>query len=267
MSKLQTIQRSFNAAIRVLKNNAPSLLSASAAVGVIGTGISCSIATAKTMQAIKIESEKGNAPEKAADYVRIGWKNYIIPATVAGLTIFEIFYSNRLHLKKEAALLSALSLTEAQFREYSNGVKDFFGEEHEGQMTDLIADEKERTTPYAQNAIDTGSGNMLFFEPYSKQWFKASEEYVLEAEYHINRNFVLGQTITLNEWYRFLGIPTKPFGDALGWDSYTGEALYGYCWIDFWNRDKTFPDGTKYISIEYPFAPHNYQEDLKEITT
>ena len=60
---------------------------------------------------------------------------------------------------------------------------------------------------------------------------------MLQAEYHLNRNFALGGGfITLNDFYTFLGIEKIPEGDAIGW--MVSDGLY---WVDF-NHSKAMVD-------------------------
>lgn len=48
----------------------------------------------------------------------------------------------------------------------------------------------------------------------------------MDAEYHLNRKFVLRGYASLNEFYMFLGLPQTNLGEVLGW-----TCTYGYSWI------------------------------------
>jgi len=61
---------------------------------------------------------------------------------------------------------------------------------------------------------------------------------VLQAEYHINRNMVLGAFVTLNDFYDFLGISHVEGGDIVGW--LLSDSMY---WIDFDNSKAMVDDG------------------------
>lgn len=246
--------------------NAPTILAIFGAAGVIATAVLAVQATPKAEELIFEAQEEKFEKLTKLEIVKAAWKPYIPTALMAGTAILCIFGCHTLHLKREAALLSALSLTEAALSEYKDEVKKELGEDRFRQLQEAIHEKHVAALPPGTNVIDTQSGDILFFESTSRRWFRASMDYVLQAEYHINRNFTLGKTIVLNDWYDFLGLPHTTYGDILGWESYSGEALYGYIWIDFWHREKTLPDGTPYISIEYPFEPHNFIKDIKELT-
>lgn len=60
----------------------------------------------------------------------------------------------------------------------------------------------------------------------------------MQAEYHINRNMVLGAFVTLNDFYDFLGISHVEGGDVVGW--LLSDSMY---WIDFDNSKAMVDDG------------------------
>ena len=77
---------------------------------------------------------------------------------------------------------------------------------------------------------DANEEQRLFYDSFSKRYFQATISQVLQAEYHINRNMVLGAFVTLNDFYDFLGISHVEGGDVVGW--LLSDSMY---WIDFDN--------------------------------
>ena len=104
---------------------------------------------------------------------------------------------------------------------------------------------------------DVNEETLLFYEPYSERYFKSTLYRVLQAEYHINRNFALGADISLNDFYLFLGIEKTDGGDMIGW-----SGVDGYEWIDFENIRSTLEDGTPYYIISPMFEPVDFTENL-----
>lgn len=51
---------------------------------------------------------------------------------------------------------------------------------------------------------------VLFYDGYSQRYFESKISQVLQAEYHLNRNFAIGADVTLNDFYLFLGIDRIP---------------------------------------------------------
>lgn len=85
---------------------------------------------------------------------------------------------------------------------------------------------------------DANEEQRLFYDSFSKRYFQATISQVLQAEYHINRNMVLGAFVTLNDFYDFLGISHVEGGDVIGW--LLSDSMY---WIDFDNSKAMVDDG------------------------
>lgn len=97
----------------------------------------------------------------------------------------------------------------------------------------------------------------LFYDFYSKRYFKSTVSKVLQAQYHLNRNYCFGGgSITLNEFYEFLGIDPVENGDVIGWQIDISEIM----WIDFVNETRII-NGNKVGFISFLFEP----EPLREI--
>lgn len=88
--------------------------------------------------------------------------------------------------------------------------------------------------------------SVIFYEPFSDTFFKSTYSRVLQAEYTLNRNFVLGEVVTLNDWFTYLGLPRRADGEYYCWDiCWSGnDSIY---WIDFNHRVQHNDDGDYYI--------------------
>lgn len=89
----------------------------------------------------------------------------------------------------------------------------------------------------------------------------------MQAEYHLNRNFILRGYVSVNDFLDFLKLEHTASGDEDGWEEFAGEAFYGYRWVDFEHRHYTTDDGLSVCAIETPFYCHNlneYDEKMEE---
>lgn len=93
---------------------------------------------------------------------------------------------------------------------------------------------------------------VIFYEPLSGRFFQSTATRVLMAEYYFNRDFVLGMSITRNDWFQYLGLTKLAGGDETGWDAcMTG--LDGIYWIDFSHiKVGTGKDTYYIIDVQYP---------------
>ena len=218
-----------------IKKNAPTILSVVASVGVVATFI----LTARKADKVSAELEELEEPSKK-DELKIYAKEYA-PAIATGLaTIVCIIFSNKLNKKQQVSLMGAYTLAYQQYDRYKNKVKELYGKEaHEEIIKALAAEKAVAPDIYADGGIvNMGDrkirdrqASMLFYDRYSDRYFESTMESVLDAEYHLNRNYVLRGYVTLNEFYIFLGIDTIKEGGQMGWDS--GEEFDGIWWLDF----------------------------------
>lgn len=247
--------------IRFAKKNAPTILTCIGSVGVVGTAVLTAKASIKASKLLEeAENEKGEELT-VKESIRVAGPVYIPAVLVGASTIACIFGANILNQRKQASLASAYALIDNSYRQYKNKVKELYGEETHNNIIDAIAKEQPKEvhitaggviSNYTQE-IESDSEPRLFYDEYSGRYFESTIEKVLLAEYHLNRNYILRGFARLNEFYEFLGLEPKDYGDAVGWDV-CGE-IY---WIDFNHRKAVIGDDNDsfecYI-IEMPYYP------------
>ena len=92
--------------------------------------------------------------------------------------------------------------------------------------------------------------HFIFYDTITGTLFTSTLARVMDAEIHINRNFVMGADTDVQMWCDFLGIPNLD-NDQRGW--YLQDELY---WIDFDNSDpEDIGNGIKAIVIRCEFDP------------
>lgn len=89
--------------------------------------------------------------------------------------------------------------------------------------------------------------------------FEKKRSEVIEALYETNRYFHGRGVVTFNEFLQFLDQEGVPEGDDRGWESYIGEAIYGYTWIDFGLKE--CEDEPWVTEIYMPVYPHFFDEE------
>lgn len=81
--------------------------------------------------------------------------------------------------------------------------------------------EKKDIAPWEGHCIEwTGKGTMLCFDEFAGRMFYSCEDAVNQAVDALNERFVGGEFLTLNDFYRFLGISRTDFGEEYGWSNY-----------------------------------------------
>lgn len=249
-----------------LKNHSSTVLTCVGAVGVVTTSILTAKATIKAVELIN-EAECTKKEELTkVEIVKTAGPCYI-PAVIMGVsTLACIFGANVLNKRQQAALVSAYTLIDTSYKEYKGKLKELYGEEAHNNIVDSLMVEKAKEIDISAPGIfsnsslliDGESEPVLFYDEYSGRYFESTIERVMNAEYHLNRNYILGGAVTLNMLYDFLGLEQTEYGNAVGWSCYND--LY---WIDFNHPKVTLEDGLECYRLEMPFGPTaDFDEDF-----
>ena len=263
----------FQRAGKAFKKATPTILTCISAAGVVVTVVLAVKATPKALKCIEKEKEVKN-PENGENLTRMEtiaacWRCYI-PAAATGIaTIGCIFGANALNRRQQASLVSAYALASRSFNSYKRKVKELYGEEAHKKVMASLAAEKSTKPEISAGSLaqmtslgfeDANEEERLFYDAISDRYFQATISQVLQAEYHLNRNFAIGGGfITLNQFYEFLGISKVKGGDEVGW--MVSDGLY---WVDFDHQKTVVDDGLNgevecYI-IDAPFPPVSEEE-------
>lgn len=211
-----------------LKRNSSTILTCVGAVGVVGTAVMAVKATPKALTLIKkAEKEKGEKLTKL-EVVKVAGPSYI-PAVITGAaTIACIFGSNVISKHQQASLMSAYALLDSSYKEYRDKVDEIYGEEAGEKVRAEIAKDK-----YTGDGTLLEDDKELFYDFYSGRYFESTKEAVLWAQYEINRALFVHCAAGLNEYYDFLGLPTRPEYNEVGWACGQMEEMYWHPWIEF----------------------------------
>lgn len=241
------------------KRHGATVLTCIGSVGVVATTVSAVKATPKAIRLLEeAKKEKGEELTKV-EKIKIAGPKYV-PTVLLGVgTLACIFGANVMNKKQQAALVSAYTLLDSSYKEYKQKLKELYGEEAHENIVNAIAVEKAKEVGitagcFATNTCltdDEACGDpVLFYDEWSNRYFESTIEQVITAEYHINRNLVLGGLVILNEFYDFLGLDHTDYGSELGWT--VEDELY---WIDFNHRKVELDDGLECYIIEAPWGP------------
>lgn len=170
--------------------------------------------------------------------------------------------------RQQAALSSAYALVSQSYKEYTDKVKELYGEETHKTIMEAIVKEKckdvsLRTTGFLDDStldFDADGSDPevhhTFYDQFSNRYFESTVSKVLQAEYHLNRNFAIrGGDGTVNEFYEFLGLAPIDGGDTIGW-AVCDELM----WVDFNHTKVTLDDGMEVYIVEPVFTPRTLEE-------
>jgi hypothetical protein len=262
-----TIQTGAKTIGRSLALESPTILTGIGVAGLFTTTLLAVKATPKAMRLLDEEranklsawvnqtgEDKTSYPDNPilskVDIVKITWRCYV-PAALVGLaTVGAIIGSNSINLRRNAALASIYSLTEATLREYQDKVVEQIGKNKEEKVRDAIAQDRlERHPINDKEVILTGKGETLFFDSLTSRYFKSDMETIRKIVNDFNYRLMSENYLSLNEFYTELGIERTTLGEDMGWDIENGQ-------IDVDYHAKIAKDGvTPCIVLDYRIVP------------
>lgn len=229
--------------VKKIQRGSPTILSVLAVGGVIVTAVQATRDYAKMERKIDNVLNSGlSKPEKVITIAEC----FLPTAALATGTITCILGANALNKRNQAMLMSALESFRTRYGAYRQNVIDRYGEEVD---KEIEAETIRKFSDFHAIDFDEPDIKMTFMEPIGGQKFEAYERTVMDAEYHYNRNYVLGGVITYNSLMDMFGLQHIPDGDDIGW-CYDD----GILWVDFSHR-KEIVDGEIVYVIDTDYAP------------
>jgi len=201
----------------VISKNSPTLLTGLAVTGLITTTILAVKATPKALQLIEMAEYENKGQLTKREVVEVAWKPYIPAAAVGAASIACIIGANHISLRRNAAIASLYSLTDAAFTEYKAKVVETIGKNKEEKVRNEIAEEKVAKNP-ATNIIFTGKGEHLCYDSLSGRYFKSDIESIRRTVNKINHELMSEMFIPLNDVYSALGLAPVKLGEEIGLD-------------------------------------------------
>lgn len=175
-----------------------------------------------------------------SEIVRVTWKRFLPVFLILALTISCLIVSTNKMMKRYAALSTAYALTESYMKDYIETTKNEVGAKKEQFIRDKIMEKQVRDHPIAERGIiETGKGDVLFYDPITTRYFHSSMAAVKEAEKILGRIYQSEGELKIDEYTHTLGLGRySAIGNYMGWRM-TGKF-----------------DGTELFKFEYSSGLH-----------
>ena len=250
------LKRTIKSAERVLAKYSPGILTGIGIAGMIGATFMAVKATPKALYLIETKKEESEVEELTpVETIKTCWKCYI-PATLATvLSVICLIGASTVSAKRNAALATAYSISEAALREYQEKVVEVVGEKKEKAVRDAVAKDQIERDPVTKSEvviIDSNS-NTLCYEPLSGRYFKSTIDKIKKAEIELDRQMIQEMYVSLNDFYWEIGLDGTDLGDKMGWNLSKG-------YMDLSFSSQLADDGTPCAVIVYGIPPvYDYQ--------
>lgn len=208
------------AARKLIVDNSPTILTAVAVVGVATTAVTAVKATPRAIKILETAEHNSVKPLTPQEKVRLTAQCYIPSAAIGVATMACIIGANSVNAKRQAALISAYSITETAFKEYQAKVTETMGESKEQKVRDELSQDRVNNNPVSNaQIIVTGGGEVLCLDSLSGRYFESSNEKIKRAENELNFKLNNEMYASQNDFYDMLGLPPIDVGEEMGWKS------------------------------------------------
>ncbi len=244
----------FRTMLRGIERESPAILTVLGSMGVITTVVMGIKATPKALLLLEEERLKrdpqGNKDISFSkiDIIRVVWKCYVPTALMSGATIVCFVGAHSINLRRQAALASLYTISEASLKKYQAKVIEVIGENKERKIREgIIQDDLDQNPVSKSGIIVTGKGKTLFYDKWSGRYFESDMQTVRKIQNDLNYNFLGGRDmyLSLNDFYQELGLEPVDSGNDMGWS------------LDYGQLDLQFT--TKLTDTDVPCIVLNYQ--------
>lgn len=232
------------------QKRAPELL---IALGVGGMAVAIVEGIIVTPKALKEMDNKKEELEKddltPVEVIQATWKCYLPVVVTAVGSAACIIGADHIHLKRNAAIATAYTISETAMKDYKSKVKEIIGDRKEKEVQDAIDKEYMERYPVSEVGVYlTGYGNTLCFDSVTGRYFRCDQAYIQKAEQIVNRRLRDEMYVSINDFYYEINLPPIPNGDDLGWNVDNG-------WIDLIFGSQLANDGTPCLVVKYMIEP------------
>lgn len=213
--------------IKLLSDNAPTILTAMGVTGTVATAYLTGRASVKAHEIISEYEEQIKEGQRAnlipdfslKEKIQVTWKEFIPAVGVGALTVTCIIGVNRIGMRRTAALAAAYSLTEKAFDEYKDKVKERMGESKEQRLRDDIAQDQVDRKPLSKNEIIlTGNGDVLCYDSITGRYFLSQMETLRRAMNDVNHQVLTQGYATLYNFFELVNLSSTPYSHEVGWN-------------------------------------------------
>ena len=250
------LKRTIKSVERVLTKYSPGILTGIGITGMIGATFMAVKATPKALYLIETKKEEAEVEElTSVETIKTCWKCYIPAALTTVVSAACLIGASTVSAKRNAALATAYSISEAALREYQEKVVEVVGEKKEKVVRDAVAKDQIERDPVTKSEvviIDSNS-NTLCYEPLSGRYFKSTIDKIKKAEIKLDRQMIQEMYVSLNDFYWEIGLDGTDLGDKMGWNLSKG-------YMDLSFSSQLADDGTPCAVIVYGIPPvYDYQ--------
>lgn len=216
------------------EKHSPEILTGFGIAGMFTAVIFSVKATPKAIEAINKKKEELQKEKLSfGETIKATWKYYVPTAATLAVSTACVIGSDVKCRKHGAAIAAAYAISETDFSEYKDKVKETLGENKEKDIQAAIDHDRiVADPPQSTKIIYTGKGDRLF--QIDGQYFESSLDYIQKSELELCRMMRADQDfndgfISKNDVHQILGVEcTDDTDDDIGWTLDSGYIGFTY---------------------------------------
>ena len=238
---------------KTFTRNSPTILTGLGAAGVIVTTVLAVKATPKAIQLINEKKEAVYLAESreitTAEKAQAAWQCYVPAVIMGAATITCIIASNKISMRRNAAIVSLFSITQSAMETYQKKVVEQLGTKKETLLRGDIAQDQLNAHPVdGQTVIFSKGGSTLFFDSFSGRYFKSDLETVNKALNEFNARLLREDYLNINDLFDDWGLEPIKGGAWMGWMAEKGL-------VELRISAKVATSGDPCLVIDYSIEP------------
>lgn len=221
--KATTLTSMMTCAWKAMRKHSPEILTALGIAGFTTAAVMAVKVTPKALEKVRQDSQKNHNGDRYAytkkEAVASAWRHYIPAIGVSVSSAACLIFATSTNLRRNAALATAYSISEATLRDYQAKTLEMVGPEKEQEIRDAAIKERTNRQPIQSgNVFITGKGETLCYDPWSDRTFKSDPDCIIKAANSLSREMLDSGYVSLNDFYYEIGLDETKAGRELGWN-------------------------------------------------
>lgn len=234
--------------VRAAGKNAPALLTGAAVAAALGAVYTGVIAGAKAIRKIDEKQAYEQRYIHTKERIPLVWKEFILPVSLTVVTVGCTIAAQSVNARRQAVLVSGITLVERSFNEYRTATKEVVGDKKHRDILERASENRNRETitEGVQQSIVVSGDEVLCEESFTGRMFKSDYETIRKAANDTNLIARHDIGASANEFWTRIGMKSIPVGNEVGWN--TDHPL------DLRINTKLV-NGKPVLNIEYDYPP------------
>ena len=208
----------------LIKRNSSSILTGLGVAGSLSSMVMAVKATPKALRkldaAYRLKNnniDEEETPLTRVEVIKTVWLDYLPAVGLQVVTIGCVVGAQSINMRRQAAMISAFSISEAALREYQERMAVEAPAKDRKIRDEMARDKIEKNPVSSREVLLIGEGDQLFYESHTDRYFMSTMQKVQKAVNDLNFRILNQDYASLNEFYNAIGLKTVEIGDTTGW--------------------------------------------------